>query len=199
MQLKIEYIPLRDIKPYAGNAKLHPAEQIEQIKNSITQFGFNDPIAIWNGEIVEGHGRYIAATEMNLEEVPVIRLDGLSDEERRAYALVHNKLTLNSDFDIDLLQLELDAILDIDMADFGFDIGDDEDTEMDVSGEKGNLAKRFLVPPFSVIYGNKKDWLDRKRAWLAKGIKSELGRGGGLVFQLPKWMDRQAPISKGVR
>ena len=105
--LAIEYVPISTIKPYAGNAKRHPAEQVEQIKKSIEEFGFNDPIATWNGEIVEGHGRFIAASEMGLDTVPVIRLDGLTDAQRTAYTLVHNKLTLNSGFDPDLLSLEL--------------------------------------------------------------------------------------------
>ena len=120
MQLKIEYVPIEQIKTYANNAKLHPAEQIEQIKKSIEQFGFNDPIAVWRGEIVEGHGRYIAAQELGIETVPVITLDNLTDEQRRAYALAHNKLTMNTGFDSELLNLELDDILDIDMSDFGF-------------------------------------------------------------------------------
>lgn len=126
MNLKIEYLPIDEIKPYAGNAKLHPAEQIEQIKKSIQEFGFNDPIAVCNGEIVEGHGRYIAAQELGIDRLPIIRLDHLSDEQRRAYALVHNKLTMNSDFDFDLLQLELES-LDLDMEDFGFDFSSLDD------------------------------------------------------------------------
>lgn len=111
-----------DLKPYAGNAKLHPAEQVEQIKNSIRQFGFNDPIAVWgDSEVVEGHGRLLAVMEMDdISEVPVIRLDDLSEEQKKAYALVHNKLTMNSGFDFDLLQLELDS-LELDMEQFGFD------------------------------------------------------------------------------
>lgn len=125
MKLKIEYIPVDQIKPYEGNAKLHPAEQVEQIKESIRQFGFNDPIAIWNGEIVEGHGRYMAANELGIDKVPVIRLDGLTDEQRRAYGLIHNKLTMNSDFDPDLLQLEIDGLEDVDMTDFGFEFVDE--------------------------------------------------------------------------
>ena len=129
--LAIEYVPISTIKPYAGNAKRHPAEQVEQIKKSIEEFGFNDPIATWNGEIVEGHGRFIAASEMGLDTVPVIRLDGLTDAQRKAYTLVHNKLTLNSGFDPDLLSLELLEIeQDIDMSEYGFDaddiFGDDE-------------------------------------------------------------------------
>lgn len=120
MELKIEYLPLEELRPYAGNAKEHPAEQIEQIKKSIKEFGFDDPIGIWKDEIVEGHGRLIAALEMDIENVPVIRLDHLTDEQRRAYALVHNKLTMNSGFNLDLLQLELDDI-DMDLADYGFE------------------------------------------------------------------------------
>lgn len=119
MELKIEYVPVDTIRPYAGNAKLHPAEQVEQIKASIREFGFNDPIAVWNNEVVEGHGRLIAATEMGMDEVPIIRLDDLTDEQRRAYILVHNKLTLNSGFDKSMLELELDALNTIDAAVLG--------------------------------------------------------------------------------
>lgn len=121
-RLKIEYVPTESLKPYANNAKIHTAEQIEQIKKSIREFSFNDPIAVWkDNEIIEGHGRVIAATELGIESVPVIRLDSLTDEQRKAYMLVHNKLTMNTDFDFDLLGIELDGIGNIDMTDFGFD------------------------------------------------------------------------------
>ena len=120
--LRIEYIPIEDIKPYENNAKLHPQEQIQQIKNSIIEFGFDDPIAIWKDNIIiEGHGRLIAAQELGYKEIPVIRLDNLTDEQRRAYTLVHNKLTMNSGFDIEMLNIELGGIDSIDMSDFGFE------------------------------------------------------------------------------
>lgn len=120
--LRIEYIPIEDIKPYENNAKLHPQEQIQQIKNSILEFGFDDPIAIWKDNIIiEGHGRLIAAQELGYKEIPVIRLDDLTDEQRRAYTLVHNKLTMNSGFDIEMLNIELGGIDRIDMSDFGFE------------------------------------------------------------------------------
>lgn len=64
MKLKIEYVDIDTIKPYKNNAKKHPQEQIEQIKKSIQEFGNNDPIAVWNNEIVEGHGRYLALQEL---------------------------------------------------------------------------------------------------------------------------------------
>ena len=120
LSLKIEYVPIDSIKPYSRNAKLHPQEQIEQIKESIRQVGFRDPIGIWHGEIVEGHGRHIAAKELGMETVPVIRLDDMTDEERRAYMLIHNQTTMNSGFDQTLLDIELGDITGIDMTAFGF-------------------------------------------------------------------------------
>lgn len=120
--LIIEYVPIGDIKPYERNAKLHPQEQIEQIKNSIQEFGFDDPIAVWKDNIViEGHGRLIAAQELGYKEIPVIRLDSLTDEQRKAYMLVHNKLTMDTGFDLELLNIELGSINDIDMTEFGFE------------------------------------------------------------------------------
>ena len=120
MKLKIEYVKIWDVTPYPKNAKKHPAAQIEQIKRSIQEYGFNDPIAVWKNEVVEGHGRLIAAHELGLDKVPIIRLDGLTDAQRKAYALVHNKLTLNSGFDVELLAEELAALeLDgVDLAEF---------------------------------------------------------------------------------
>lgn len=127
-KLKIEYMSTDELKPYERNAKIHTAEQIEQIKKSIQEFGMNDPIAIWkNDEIIEGHGRLVACSELGIDQVPVIRLDDLTDEQRKAYMLVHNQLTMNTDFDIDLLNMELDDITDIDMSDFGFDFDEADD------------------------------------------------------------------------
>ena len=132
--LKIEYVSKDQLKPYAKNAKLHTDDQVEQIKRSIEEFGFNDPIAVWHeDEIIEGHGRLLAVMEMpEIETVPIIRLDDLTDEQRRAYMLVHNKLTMNTDFDFGLLDSELEGIIDIDMSEFGFDIAieDDEPEEI---------------------------------------------------------------------
>lgn len=198
MQLKIEYLNKEELKPYANNAKIHTEDQVEQIKNSIREFGFNDPIAIWHdNEIIEGHGRLLAVMEMpEIEKVPVIRLDDLTDEQRRAYTLVHNKLTMNTDFDIDLVNIEIEDILEIDMGKYGFDVESfaalDEEPK-----ERGNLAEKFLVPPFSVIRSDSGNWMKRKKAWISMGIRSELGRGGRLVFQLPEWMERQSQMTRG--
>lgn len=125
-KLNIEYLPIDRLTPYERNAKEHPPEQIAQIIESIRQFGMNDPIGIWGDEcmVVEGHGRLLALQQMGETEVPTIRLDHMTDEQRRAYTLVHNKTTMNSGFDMEMLNAELDE-LDIDMADFGFvDVAD---------------------------------------------------------------------------
>lgn len=120
--MKIEKMKIGDVIPYHNNAKLHPKEQIEQIKSSIKQFGNNDPIAVdANNVIIEGHGRLMALQELGYEEVEVIRLGHLTEEQRKAYTLVHNQLTMNSGFDLDLLKLELGEIVGIDMAEFDFD------------------------------------------------------------------------------
>ena len=140
MNLKVEYVPADSIKPYEGNAKLHPAEQVEQIKRSIEEFGFNDPIAVWHDEIVEGHGRLMAAQEMGLKKLPVIRLDGLTDEQRRAYTLAHNKLTMNSGFDPKLLLAELENLPELDMEQFGFELP--ELPEIDGDGWYGDERER---------------------------------------------------------
>lgn len=147
MALKIEYLKKSELKPYANNAKIHTAEQVEQIKKSIEQFGFNDPIAIWHdNEVIEGHGRLLAVMEMeNIEEVPVIRLDDLSDEQRKAYMLAHNQLTMNSGFDLELLEEEIKSITEFDMGSFGFSVYDIPEEEMhehkDIYSTKVNVPQ----------------------------------------------------------
>lgn len=124
--LQRQMMRVSELVPYVGNAKRHPEWQVEQIRNSIEAFGFNDPIAVWQDVaghwvIVEGHGRLLAAKQLGMDEVPVIRLDQLDDEGRRAYTLAHNKLTMNTDFDVQILDAELDAIENLDMSEFGFE------------------------------------------------------------------------------
>jgi DNA modification methylase len=109
--LTIENVKLTDIVPFKSNAKLHPKEQVAQIVESIKAFGFNDPIAISEtGEIIEGHGRLLAVKELGYTEVPCIRLTHLTEEQRRAYILAHNKLTMNTGFDADILLGEFDFL-----------------------------------------------------------------------------------------
>jgi ParB-like chromosome segregation protein Spo0J len=135
MELQVEYVSIDSIKPYEGNAKEHPQEQIEQIKKSIEEFGNIDPIGVWHNEIVEGHGRYAALKELGVESIPVIRLDDLTDEQRKAYTLIHNQLTMNTGFDVEALESELASISDIDMSEYGFDI------EKELGGGTGQVEE----------------------------------------------------------
>lgn len=119
--LKIEYLPVEDLVPYQNNARKHTNTDVSAIAKSIEMFGFDDPIGIWKGNvIIEGHGRLMAAKQLGMETVPVIRLDHLTEEERRSYALVHNKTAEMSVWDFERLTLELEELPDIDMAEFGF-------------------------------------------------------------------------------
>ena len=122
--MKIEKVKIEEIKLYENNAKLHPEWQVEQIKNSIIEFGFNDPIAIdENNIIIEGHGRYLALKELNYTEVEIIRLDHLTEEQKVAYAIAHNKLTMNTDFDTEKLRMELSKLEEsnFDLSVLGFE------------------------------------------------------------------------------
>lgn len=130
--MEIIKLNINELHEYVGNAKEHPKEQIQQIVNSIKEFGFNDPIAIdENNTIIEGHGRLYAIKELGYEEVECIRLSHLNEQQKKAYILAHNKLTMNTGFDITKLQLELDQILTLDMSLFGFDIAKEEEVEED--------------------------------------------------------------------
>jgi ParB-like chromosome segregation protein Spo0J len=110
MELQIVYLPPGELKPYEKNARKHAPDDIEAIKKSILEDGFNDPIATWNGVIVEGHGRQIAAQELGLETVPVIRLDHLTDKQRREYMIRHNRTAELSAWDFQTLEEECAAL-----------------------------------------------------------------------------------------
>ena len=129
-KLKIEYLSRNSLKEYSKNARKHTDYDINAIKQSIMQFGMCDPIGIWSDKniIVEGHGRFKALTELGHEQIPCIRLDHLTDNERKMYTLVHNKTAENSSWDDNLLNDELSTLDDLfDIGDFGFDILSDDD------------------------------------------------------------------------
>lgn len=183
--MQIIKIKMVDIVPYENNVKLHPKQQIEQIKKSIVDFGNNDPIAVdENNVIIEGHGRYEALKELGYEEAECIVLTGLTEDQKNAYRLVHNKLTMNSDFDMKGLEEELKNI-DIDLTAFDFDPFNMDEEEKEKEKEKEiiiSLADRFIIPPLSVFDTKQGYWQDRKRMWKNMGIKSEEGRDGDLTF-----------------
>lgn len=110
-KLKIEYLPLSALKPYERNVRKHEKEDVAAIADSIRKFGFDDTIDIWGEEnvIVCGHGRYLAAQQLGMTEVPCVRLDHLTDEERRAYMIAHNRTAELSRWDAKNLKLEMQS------------------------------------------------------------------------------------------
>lgn len=122
VKLEIVYLPVDDLEEYEGNARDHGEEDVNAIKRSIEKFGFDDPIGIWSDHnvIVEGHGRLLAAKALGMKEVPCIRLDHMTDAERKAYGLAHNKTAELSRWNFGKLEMELSNLGEFNMGDFGF-------------------------------------------------------------------------------
>lgn len=129
MKLEIKYLGVDELTPYENNTRKHGKEDVEEIKKSIEKYGFDDPIGIWgeNNLIVEGHGRLMAAKELGMTEAPTIRLDHLTDEERREYAILHNRTAELSEWDFEKLKAEM---AELHMEDFDFKI-DGFDSELE--------------------------------------------------------------------
>lgn len=167
--LKIEKINIKDIREYENNAKEHPEWQIEQIKKSIEMFGYNDPIAIdENNMIIEGHGRFLALKSLGYKEVNVIRLAGLTEEQKNAYSIVHNKLTMNTDFDIEKLKFTFNElqIADFDLSLLGFENIEIEEImseesellELDEENETDSQIRTKLICPCCNHIANKSEF-----------------------------------------
>jgi hypothetical protein len=127
MASHIELWPLHRFVPYARNARTHSDEQVAQIAASITEFGFVNPILAGSDSvIIAGHGRLLAARKLGITEVPVIVIEGLSQNQRRALAIADNKLALNAAWDEEMLRLEIEALqnAEYDLNILGFE--DDE-------------------------------------------------------------------------
>lgn len=171
--MQIEKVKIADLLEYKNNAKEHPQWQIEQIVESIEKFGFNDPIAIdENNIIIEGHGRLYALQEMGAEEVECIRLSHLGENEKKAYILAHNKLTMNTEFDADLLAQELGEIEGIDMSSFGFlmdplieVVEDDFDDEAAIEQPEpiAKLGDVYQLGEHFLMCGNSTDFIAVKK------------------------------------
>jgi ParB-like chromosome segregation protein Spo0J len=124
MAKRLEMWPVERLVPYERNARTHSAQQTAQIAASIQEFGFTNPILVASDDgIIAGHGRLAAAKELGLAEVPVVVLDHLSPEQKRAYVLADNKLALNAGWDDELLQQEVMALsmADFDLSLLGWD------------------------------------------------------------------------------
>lgn len=160
-QLNIKYKPIKELKPYKKNAKKHNKEQVEQIANSIKEFGFTQPVIIdKNNCVVAGHGRILGARKAGLKQVPTVCLEELTEEQIKAYRLVDNKLN-ESEWDSDLLKQSLDEIAEMDMEVFGFAIDSLADEELEIEPEVPfteilNEENNYIVLKFD----NKIDWIN---------------------------------------
>lgn len=149
--MKIEDISIEKLTMYDKNAKKHEEKDISIIKESIEKFGFNDPVGVWGEKntIVEGHGRVLAAKELGIKTIPCIRLDYLSDEERRGYALAHNKTAEFSQWDFNILDAEIAELNNIDFEKLGFEVekidADDFTTDFEISdNEKSEYCQMTI-------------------------------------------------------
>ncbi|EHD3373539.1 ParB N-terminal domain-containing protein [Escherichia coli O124] len=131
MALKIEYLPVGKLLRYAKNSRTHSDEQVEQLVNSIREFGFTNPVLIdEKNELIAGHGRLAAAEILEMDKVPAIRLSNLSEKQKKAYRIADNKLALNAGWDMQLLAEEVKALMDDDF-DIDIDLLGFNDAELD--------------------------------------------------------------------
>ncbi|MGJ5620420.1 site-specific DNA-methyltransferase [Sulfitobacter sp. MF3-043] len=156
MTNQIQKIAIRDLSPWANNARTHSKKQIRQIADSIEKFGFTNPVLIDERRtILAGHGRLEAAKLLGMTEVPCLRLDHMSETEKRAYVLADNKLALNAGWDEDLLAAELGALmsddLDFEIGVTGFSIPEIdslmEAVEPEEPGDPDDDVQPVNVPP----------------------------------------------------
>jgi hypothetical protein len=179
-KLNIVYKQIKELKPYKKNAKKHNKEQVEQIANSIKEFGFTQPVIIdKHNSVVAGHGRILGARKAGLKQVPTVCLEDLTEEQIKAYRLVDNKLN-ESEWDNDLLKQSLEEIEEMNMEVFGFTIDKLEDESVDVEPDVPfteilNEENNYIVLKFN----NKIDWINALGVLGLKQVKVYPTKKGG--------------------
>ncbi len=137
-----ELCPITALRPYTNNPRKHSTNQIQQIANSIRQFGWIAPIIVdEQREVLAGHGRVLAAQQLGLTQVPIILVDDLTEAEKRAYRLADNKLTENAGWDQNLLKVELTFLMDPEV-DFDVDLTGFTTPEIDACLGLGESAEQ---------------------------------------------------------
>ncbi len=149
--LHIEYLAISDLKPNPRNARLHSQKQLHQIAASIGEFGFNVPVLIDRANvIIAGHGRVDAARKLGMETVPVVRIEHLTDEQKRAFALADNKIALNSDWDLEVLQLDMKELSALDLN-FDLETTGFETAEIDLLIDVSRLGDLWLLGDHKLV------------------------------------------------
>ena len=138
---KVERRKIADLIPYVRNSRTHSEAQVSQIAASIREWGWTMPILCdEEGNVIAGHGRIMAAQKLGIEEAPCMTATGWSEAKRRAYVIADNKLALNSEWDDEMLRIEMSDLddLDFDLSLTGFDAGEiaalqfDDDAEIEM-------------------------------------------------------------------
>jgi ParB-like chromosome segregation protein Spo0J len=112
-ELSVKYLPITKLVNYARNSRVHSEIQISQLASSIKEFGFTNPVLITDEcDIIAGHGRVMAAKKLGFDEVPCIILSHLTEYQRRAYVIADNSIALKSDWNYDMLAVEIDELND---------------------------------------------------------------------------------------
>ena len=182
--MNIELAPIGSITPYHKNPRKN-SKAVDKVAESIQNFGFNQPIVVdENRVVVVGHTRLKAAQKLKLTEVPVLVVSDRSPEMLQAYRIADNKLNELAEWDTDLLHEELADIVEklgsAELTGFDFDQMEYDRTRRDDDWK--SLNEKYLVPPFSIIDGRARPWLDRKKIWKNSGIRSDEGRSEGLTY-----------------
>ena len=194
--------PMEKLRRWAANPRKN-AVAIQKAKTSIRRFGFGAPLLarLENGEIIAGHTRIAAADELGLTELPV-RFMSLTPDEAHALALADNKIGEFAEWDDAGVAAVLREFRErgVGIDGTGFSELEVETLLKRIEGEQSeqatrSLAERFGVPPFSVLDARQGYWQERKRAWIALGIKSEVGRDGNLLKYSPQMNTRQAGVN----
>lgn len=191
-ELNIVYKPIKELKPYKKNAKKHSKEQVEQIANSIKEFGFTQPVIIdKHNSVVAGHGRILGAKKAGLKQVPTVCLEDLTEEQIKAYRLVDNKLN-ESEWDVELLNEELEELFDsdINMSDFSFKRTMIDELEEEIEVEKDVKAEvpftRYVDENTQYVvlkFNNTRDWNHISSILGLKTVKAFSTKKDGKISQ----------------
>lgn len=128
-EVKYQLVATASLIPYARNAKKHSEKQATNIASSIKEFGFINPAIIdRDNGIIAGHGRVLAAQKLGMEMVPCLRVEHLTETQKRAYILADNRLAEQSEWDNELLKIELDSLKE---SDFDFDFMEFDSFKLD--------------------------------------------------------------------
>lgn len=187
---KIEYINTEELVPYKKNSRTHSEEQIKQISESMKEFGFTNPVLIdEENEIIAGHGRVLGAKKLGIESVPCIRLEGLTEAQKKAYIIADNKIALNSGWNEDILKME---ILDLKDEDFKIGLLGFSDSELDKLLDVDEENEQEAEVEFTEVLGeehnyivlyfdNDVDWLQAETLFDIKPKKALSTRADGVV------------------